>query len=269
MSLRLLAEDFLEWEDSDLVPRPRVVVLRIRFHHAGVDRRGLDLRLVHGRAGREARDHLGHAMAAALHHQRARVVLAHDHVQQRIHRAREVRGRLHDADDLHRLAAEPNVLADDPAITAESLHPVLVREDHDRRDVHAIIGVGQQATRDGGQPHHVEVVAGDEADGHTHRVLLPLQRVDHPRVLGDAGEALGALAEIVDLGDREVHVLSAGSCVWRSDRSARAGRCPCGAGGDGRRATDVEDGGVRGETEAEGGRRAGEPASAREAPYGG
>ena len=103
----------------------------------------------------------------------------------------------------------------------------------------------------GGETHHVEVVAGHEADGHPHRVLLPLQRVDHPRVFGDPGEALGALAEVGDLGNGEVDVVAAGSLDRVTDVD-EAIAVLVGKGPQQHAAHDAEDGGVRANPESEG-----------------
>ena len=148
-------------------------------------------------------------MRAALDHQRAGVVLADHHVQERVVAVWEGGRGLEDTDDRHRLAVDDHLLADRAAVAAEALHPVVVGEHHDRRHFGAVVAVIQRAAEHRRQPHDVEVVAGDETDIDANSVALAPKRVDHRRVLGDAAEALRTSAEVVDLGDGEHDVLAA------------------------------------------------------------
>ena len=129
------------------------------------------------RAGREPRDHLRHAMRAALDHHRAQVVLADHHVEQRVDAVGKERRRLQDADHRHRLRRRartclPTMLG----IAAEALHPVLVRQHHHRRHAGSVVARPREPAEHRRESHHLEVVAGDEPDVDAHGVVVALQR---------------------------------------------------------------------------------------------
>ena len=159
--------------------------------HPPGDRRDFGARVVDSHAWREARDHLGHPVRAALHHRRAHVVLADGHVHQRVDLLGEERRGLQHADHLGGATADLEKLADDEAVAAKVVEPVVVREHHDRRGAGAVVLGGEAVSDDGGESHHVEVVPGDEAHLHLRRgvVLDEVQR--ERRVLGDLGQGFG------------------------------------------------------------------------------
>ena len=116
-------------------------------------------------------------------------------------------------------AVQLHLLADDARVAAEALHPEVVREDHDRRQLRAVVARPRQPAEHRRESHDLEVVAGDEPHVDADGAVVTLQR-ERPRgVFGDAAERLGAGAEIADLGNGEGDVRAA-----RVRRSTAAGR---------------------------------------------
>jgi hypothetical protein len=206
-----LAEDFLERLDADAEVGARIIGIPMIVLDAGADAGDLRPRLVDGRVRSEAGDHLGHPVRTSLHHQCARVMLADHHVEQSVHPVREVRRRLHHADDRHLPAVDDHFPADDAGVPVEPRLPVLVGEHHHRGRLGAVVVLVEQPSEHRRQSHDLEEVPGHEPDVHRHRVLLSAKGVRHPGVFGDAAERPGALAEVENLGDREQDVLAAGT----------------------------------------------------------
>jgi hypothetical protein len=139
------------------------------------------------------------------------VVLADHHVHQRIHAVGERRRGLRHPHDLHRPPIQLHHAADHLRVSAEAVHPVVVREHHDRRHAGAVIRVVQRAPEHGRQPHDLEVVARHEPDVQAHGVTLAEQRVRHLGILRDPLERACTGTEIVHLRHGEEDVLSPGA----------------------------------------------------------
>ncbi len=200
---RILPEHFLERRDGDLEVRARRIRLGIRLMHARGDRGDLGARLVHGRRGIEARDHLGHPVRAPVLHQRAHVMLADGHIHQGLDAAGEEGHRLQHADDVHLAARDAQLATDNRRVATEAREPVAVREHNDWRRAGAVVAGVERPAKDGAEPHHGEVVASDESDVDLRGVVAVHHIERELRILGDVGERLGLLAEVVDLGDGE------------------------------------------------------------------
>jgi hypothetical protein len=99
---------------------------------------------------------------------------------------KERRGLQH-ADDFGRASANLQDLADDRAIAAKVIQPVVVRQHHHRCRAGPVVFRREAHADDGREPHHLEVVARDEADLHLRRGRV-FDEVQRERgVLGDLG----------------------------------------------------------------------------------
>ena len=115
-------------------------------------------------------------MHAALHHHRAHVVRADHHVEQRVDAVGKERRGLKNADDGHRRAVQPQLLADDARVAAEALHPAFVREHHDGRNARPVVARPREPAEHRREPHDLEVVAGDEPRLDAHGAFVALER---------------------------------------------------------------------------------------------
>ena len=203
---RPFAEDFVKWDDCDLVMRCRIVRVLVLALEPRVHRRNLGPRLLQRRAGSEARDDRRHPMRASLNHLRAQVVLAHHHVEQGIDRPRIERRGLQHADDRRQLVVEAQLLADDARIAVEAPHPVLVREHRHAGNTRSVVARSRQAADHRRESHDLEVVAGDEADADADRPFVALVNDAPRRILGDAAQRWHAVPEVADLRNRKVEV---------------------------------------------------------------
>ena len=167
-------------------------------------------RLLQGGGRRQARDQFGHAVAAVLHHQRAQMVRAHHHVQQRVHRVGEERRGLQHSDHGHGRAAEVHRRTDDRGVAAELFQPELVGQHHDRRHALPVIGRCRESAELGGKSHDLEVIAGDQADVDAGCLVVDAHRAEPRRILRDSAERGHSGAEVADFGHRERQVAAGG-----------------------------------------------------------
>jgi hypothetical protein len=83
------------------------------------------------------------------------------------------------------------------------------QHDHWRRAASVVLRRVERVADHRRETHHPEVVGGHEAHLHLRRPVVLHQVQRHRRVLGDVGERLRALAEVVDLGHGERNVVAA------------------------------------------------------------
>jgi hypothetical protein len=100
------------------------------------------------------------------------------------------------------------VFADDVRVAGETLAPIAIAQDGDRRAKrHAIVGVVEQSAARRLSPQHREVVAGDNLDEATPRATAVCNRRGLALSCDEAGEHVGVAAHRSVHRSAEIHVV--------------------------------------------------------------
>ena len=131
------------------------------------------------------------------------MVVADDHVQQRIGASGEERCRLKNPDHRYGLVIQGDLLADDTRVAAEAVGPSFVREHHDWRNSRPVIARIRHPAEHRRKAHDLEVIARDETDGDAHGTFAALVRQSPIRIFRDSGQRFGTIAQIAHFGNGE------------------------------------------------------------------
>ncbi len=184
---------------------------RIRFlmvlDHPRVDGFELRARLLESRARRKAGEELRHPVHAPLDHRRRQVMRAGDDVRNDLRFGGIGNARLEHADDRRGPIPKAHDLADDRPIGSERRRPEAICQDDGASRFRAVVSGVDQTAEHRPQSHHGEIGPAHDPRAYDAR----LAEADHrERDLGEVAElrqGMDALAQVANLGHREVGVL--------------------------------------------------------------
>ena len=185
------------------------VRLRVFAHDVGVHRLQFRAGRFERRTGGKTAEQFRHAVRAHRDHGRPEVMRAGDDVGDDRRFGRIGHRRFEHANHRRRTSAEPDGLADDVRVAVERGAPEAVGQDRHARRVAAVVSRRNQPAKHRTQAHHVEVGAADHPGLHHDRFAEAEQREFDGGEVAKGADRLDPRLEIVDLRDRERHVVGA------------------------------------------------------------
>ena len=192
-----------------------LVHIRVRGCDRRVPRAQFGGRGLEGRARRQAREDLGHAVLAPRDHRRRQMMRARHDIRDNLRRHRIRHRGFENTDDrpYPRAVAtvQPHPLPDHAWIGVKRPAPEPIRQHYRACGVRPIVGCRQQPSQHWAQPHHFEVVAIHHTRRNLPRRAQPHHREIDRRKRPQLRDRLQSLAQVLNLRNGKPRVLIADS----------------------------------------------------------
>src|ERR1700722_903414 len=178
-------------------------------NHVRRDRAEFSASLVDRGAGSQAPEEFGHAVDAALHHRRGKMMRAGDHVDDDLGIGRIGNGRFEDADDGCGARAEAHGFSDDARVAVKGGLPEAIGENGGACGVWSVVAHIDQAAERGMQAHDVEKCSTD----YTGTNFARFAEADHGETddgeIAEFADGLYVGFDVDNFGDGEIGVVYA------------------------------------------------------------